>query len=58
MSPVKSTRERAEEKRVAKLEMIDEQVASGKLVVRKMTEEERLKYPPRTGAPAGRPRRY
>jgi hypothetical protein len=51
---MKSTRERAEEKRVEKLEMIREQVANGRLVVRTMTDEERLKYPPRTD---GRPDR-
>jgi len=54
---VKTTRERAEEKRVEKLQMIDEQVASGRLIVRKMTEEERVKYPPRPeGAPQKRRR--
>jgi hypothetical protein len=44
---MKSTRERAEEKRQAKLELVREQVESGALVIRKMTDEERAKYPPR-----------
>jgi hypothetical protein len=51
---VKSSRERAEEKREEKLEQIRDAVASGKLVVREMTEEERLKYPAR---PAPEPKR-
>jgi hypothetical protein len=55
---MKTTRERAEEKRAEKLEAIREQVANGRLVVRKMTDEERLKYPAREAAPNPRPRRY
>jgi hypothetical protein len=51
---VKTSRERAEEKREEKLELIREQVANGKLVVREMTDEERLKYPSR---PVPEPRR-
>jgi hypothetical protein len=43
---VKTTRERAEEKRAEKLEMVREQVESGSLVIRKMTDEERQRYPP------------
>ena len=46
--PVKTTRERAEEKRQAKLDFVREQVESGALVIRKMTDEERRRYPPRT----------
>jgi hypothetical protein len=42
---VKSTRERAEEKRQEKLEMVREQVQSGSLKIRQMTEEERQRYP-------------
>jgi hypothetical protein len=42
---VKSTRERAEEKRQEKLELVREQVQSGSLVIRKMTDEERQRYP-------------
>jgi hypothetical protein len=48
---VKTTRERAEEKRQAKLEFVREQVDSGSLVIRKMTEAERSKYPPRPPRP-------
>ena len=52
--PVKSTRERAEEKRQEKLELVREQVQSGSLVIRKMTDEERQRYPV---VAAPRPRR-
>jgi hypothetical protein len=48
---MKSTRERAEEKRQAKLEYVKEQVESGSLVIRQMTDEERLKNPPRPVQP-------
>jgi len=51
---MKTTRERAEEKREEKLELIRTQVAAGSLVVRKMTAQERLDNPPR---PASEPRR-
>jgi hypothetical protein len=37
--PVKSARERAQEKREAKLELVREQVENGSLVIRKMTDE-------------------
>jgi len=47
---VKTTRERAEERREAKLELIREQVESGSLVIRAMTAEERERYPPRAAA--------
>jgi hypothetical protein len=43
---VKTARERAEEKRAEKLERVREQVESGSLVIRKMTGEERQRYPP------------
>lgn len=43
---MKSARERAEEKRAEKLEQVREQVESGSLVIRKMTDEERERYPP------------
>jgi hypothetical protein len=55
---VKTTRERAEEKRQAKLELVREQVQNGELVIRQMTEEERLRYPPRTTSPKPPGRRY
>jgi hypothetical protein len=38
-------RERAEEKRRQKLEDVERQKESGELVVRKMTDEERAKFP-------------
>jgi hypothetical protein len=38
-------RERAEQQREAKLENVREQVKSGTLVIRKMTAEERRRYP-------------
>jgi hypothetical protein len=52
---VKTTRERAEEKRQAKLALVREQLQSGSLVIRQMTEEERRRYPPRPAS--SRPRR-
>jgi hypothetical protein len=39
-------REKAEERRVAKLALVQQQVLSGALVIRKMTAEERRRYPP------------
>jgi len=42
-----STRERAEQKRQEKLEFVQQQVQSGELIIRRMSEEERLRYPPR-----------
>jgi hypothetical protein len=44
---MKTTREKSEEKRQAKLEQIREQVGNGTLVIRPMTAEERRLYPPR-----------
>ena len=43
---MKTGLEKAQEKREAKLELVREQVASGSLVIRKMTDEERRRYPP------------
>jgi hypothetical protein len=40
---MKSGREKAEEKRQAKLAQVQEQVEEGSLVIRKMTKEEREK---------------
>jgi hypothetical protein len=48
---VKTARERAEEKRQEKLELVRTQVESGSLVIRQMTEEERRQYPPRPPRP-------
>ena len=42
-----SARERAEQKRLEKLEQVREQVENGSLVIRTMTPAERLRYPPR-----------
>ena len=42
---MKTVHERAEEQRQAKLELMKQQVKAGTLVVRKMTAEEREKYP-------------
>jgi hypothetical protein len=44
---VKTTRDKAEEKRAAKLELVREQVQSGSLVIRQMIDAERRRYPPR-----------
>lgn len=43
---MKTTRERADEKRAEKLDRVREQVESGSLVIRQMTDEERRRYPP------------
>lgn len=48
---VMTTRERAEAKRLEKLETVREQVENGSLVIRKMTDEERERYPPRPAQP-------
>jgi hypothetical protein len=50
---VKTTRERADERRAAKLEQIAEQVANGSLVIRTMSDEERERFPPRASAERG-----
>ncbi len=43
---MKTARERAEEKRVEKLEHVREQVENGSLVIRQMTDDERERFPP------------
>jgi hypothetical protein len=48
---VKTSRERAQEKREEKLELVRAQVQSGSLVIRQMTAEERRRYPPRRVRP-------
>ena len=55
---MKTTRERAEEERRVKLDLIREQVQSGVLVIRQMTDEERRRYPPQTTPPKRPERRY
>jgi hypothetical protein len=49
--PMKTMRERAAEQREVKLELVREQVESGALVIRKMTVEERRRYPSRPAPP-------
>jgi hypothetical protein len=53
---VTTARERAQEKRAEKLARVREQVQSGSLVIRQMTDEERRRYPPAT-PPSKRPGR-
>jgi hypothetical protein len=49
---------RQQEQHEQKLKNIREQVAAGKLVIRKMTKEERRRFPPRDpGAPGARSKR-
>jgi hypothetical protein len=50
---MKTQRERAEEKRRLKLEVVDQQVRDGSLTIRPMTPEERKRYP----KPERQPRR-
>ncbi len=52
---MKTTREKAEEKRQEKLDLVREQVQNGSLVIRQMTAEERRRYP--RPAPAKKPGR-
>lgn len=47
----KTTWERAQENRLAKLDLVRHQVESGSLVIRQMTKEERRRYPRRTAQP-------
>ena len=47
---MKTARERAEEKRQEKLDLVRAQVESGVLVIRQMTAEERRRYPRRPAA--------
>jgi hypothetical protein len=47
----KTPRERAEEKRQEKLDLVREQVDDGYLVIRKMTKDERRRYPPKPDQP-------
>lgn len=48
---MKTTRERAEERRQEKLDNVRQQLASGSLVIRQMTEEERRQNPARPRKP-------
>ena len=49
--------QRQQEQHEKKLKDIREQVAAGKLVIRKMTPAERRRYPPRDPAPSSRAKR-
>ena len=49
---------RRQERHEQKLKEIQEQVAQGRLVIRKMTAKERALYPPREAAPSRRRRTY
>ena len=49
---MKTTRERAEERRQEKLDYVRQQLASGSLVIRQMTEEERQQNPARPRPPS------
>jgi hypothetical protein len=44
---MKTAHQRQEEKRQVKFAEMEEQIKAGKLVVRKMTAEERKRFPPR-----------
>jgi len=50
-APVKTMRQRTEEKRQAKPGLVRQQVDSGSLVIRQMSDEERRRYPPRPTGP-------
>ncbi|HEY1277389.1 MAG TPA: hypothetical protein VGF25_20950 [Thermoleophilaceae bacterium] len=54
---MKTPRERADERRQAKLDEIRDQIAAGTLTVRKMTAEEHAANPPRPRPATGRGRR-
>jgi hypothetical protein len=54
---VKTQKERADEKRQAKLDLMQEQIEAGTLKVRKMTAKERAAHPPRERPERGSRRR-
>jgi hypothetical protein len=51
---LKTQKQRSDEKRQEKLDLIKEQVDAGTLVIRKMTPEERKKFKPREPKPRRR----
>ena len=57
---MKTQRERADERRVERLSIVQEQIDAGTLTVRKMTSKERAKYPaqPRPERGKGSGRKY
>lgn len=54
---MKTSRERAEDRRQDKLADVRQQVRNGSLVIRQMTEEERQRYPVRARPPQSGRRR-
>jgi hypothetical protein len=54
----RTSRERAEERRSLKLQDVERQVETGRLVIRPMTKEERKRYPPPDPNRAPRRRRW
>ena len=54
---MKTQRERNEEKREEKLREIDDAVATGRLVIREMTADERKKFPAKDAPEPKTPRR-
>ena len=53
---VKTQQQKAEERRQEKLAQIQEQVDEGSLTIRKMTDRERAKHPPKPRKPKGQRR--
>ena len=53
---MKTAHERQQEQKKEKLEVMEQQIKAGKLVVRQMTAAERKKFPPREDAGDGRRR--
>jgi hypothetical protein len=51
---VKTTRQRAEEHRLAKLAAVQEQIDAGTLTIRRMTVRERAEHPPQPRPERGR----
>jgi hypothetical protein len=55
--PAKTQREREAQRRKAKLDLMNEQVKEGSLVIRQMTEEERARFAGGRAASGGEARR-
>ena len=51
---MKTTRERAEERRQEKLAAVQEQIDAGTLTIRRMTAKERAEHPPQPRPEGGR----
>lgn len=54
---MKTTRQRADERRQAKLDLVQEQIDAGTLTIRKMTAKERRENPAKPRPERGRGRR-